>query len=655
MYEQTMNNDLTMTGGENPLLVGRYQVVRQLGTGGMGSVWLAEDRQLDNKLFAVKMLPSVLVSNKRAYRQLKDEAILAMKLVHPNIVQIRAFEENNGNPFLVMDYIEGQTLDDYLAEKGKLSEDETIRLLKPIAAALDYAHGEGVVHRDVKPANIMIRKDGHPYILDFGIAREIQETMTRVTGKLSSGTLLYMSPEQLNGAPPASSQDIYSFAAMVYECLNGEPPFSRGQIEHQILNNPPPPLPEGLRIRDSIMRCLAKTPQSRLRNCSDLFVRTTQSGRSNQYNCSLPWWKLRFRGVMGLLALYFGVGTILAGVGFGLYFICEKRIETAKKSAVERRQEEPERKAENEARQRDEEKQARERELTQQNEEDAFTVYVVQPGDYLAKISKKYNVPISSIKRLNPELESDALLIGQRIKLPGRIEIGDQIGSMTTAKSVEPYASYIGPVTDYVVKEGDSFAGIAITHGTTIKALKELNGDCDPRIRIGQTLKVPKKVARVDAKQRVDEATENFIAAYDGKNYDKAASLRFQADQNNPKVQTRLGWMFAFGHGVAKNGEEAIKLFHRAEQTDPLEAWYALSVIYFMGCGVAKDDSKAFEYCKKAAERGYCPAQWNLAVMYNNGKGVAKDEKEAVKWWRKAAKQGNLDAQRELKARNVEW
>ena len=234
-------------GAAGTLLAGRYRIVRQLGQGGMGSVWLAEDTQLDNKQFAIKMLPSILVSNKRAYRQLKDEALVARKLTHPNIVTLRAFEENKGNPFLVMDYIEGQTLDDYLAEVGNgeqgtgngraastrppsggLPEDEVIRLLKPIAAALDYAHGEGVVHRDVKPANVMIRKDGHPFILDFGIAREIQETMTRVTGKLSSGTLLYMSPEQLRGQPPKPAQDVYSFAAMVYECLKGEPPFFRG-------------------------------------------------------------------------------------------------------------------------------------------------------------------------------------------------------------------------------------------------------------------------------------------------------------------------------------------------------------------------------------------------------------------------------------------
>ena len=273
MNSNTINDDVTMGGSaQGTLLAGRYRAVRQLGQGGMGSVWLAEDTQLDNRPVALKLLPSILVSNKRAYAQLKAEALVSLKLSHPNIVTLRAFEENSGNPFLVMDYIEGQTLDDYLAEKGTLTEEETLTLLKPIAAALDYAHGQGVVHRDVKPANVMIQKDGTPFILDFGIAREIQETVTRVTGKLSSGTLLYMSPEQLMGEKPTPVQDIYSFSAMVYECLKGEPPFARGAIEDQIKNKLPEPLPGGIGIAPSVMAGLSKKPEDRPQNCADVLA-----------------------------------------------------------------------------------------------------------------------------------------------------------------------------------------------------------------------------------------------------------------------------------------------------------------------------------------------------------------------------------------------
>jgi len=286
MKDHTIGGDETIAGGAGTLLAGRYRIVRPLGQGGMGSVWLAEDAQLDGKPFAVKMLPSILVSNKRAYRQLKDEALVAMQLVHPNIVQIRAFEENDGNPFLVMDYVDGQTLDDYLAEHAGATgvpPVDVLRILRPVAAALDYAHAKGVVHRDVKPGNVMIAKDGTPYILDFGIAREIQETMTRVTGKLSSGTLLYMSPEQLMGERPRPAQDVYSFAAMAYECLKGEPPFSHGQIEFQIMNKEPEPPPGGTQLVASVMAGLAKKPEDRPATCAGVLTgrrATPQGGRT---------------------------------------------------------------------------------------------------------------------------------------------------------------------------------------------------------------------------------------------------------------------------------------------------------------------------------------------------------------------------------------
>ncbi len=190
MTNDTINDAVTMAGGAGALLARRYRVVRQLGSGGMGSVWLAEDTQLDNKPFAIKMLPVVLVRNKRAYNQLKAEALVAMKLVHPNIVQVRAL------------------------------------------------------------------------------------TMTRMTGKLFSGTLPYMSPEQLMGDQPNPAQDVYSFAAMAYECLKGEPSFSHGQIEFQIMNKQPDPLPMDVRtgkaaiLAAGVMAGLAKQPMDRPPTCT---------------------------------------------------------------------------------------------------------------------------------------------------------------------------------------------------------------------------------------------------------------------------------------------------------------------------------------------------------------------------------------------------
>ena len=312
MTDNTINNDMTMSGATGTLLGGRYRVVRQLGQGGMGSVWLAEDEKLDGFKVAIKMLPSVLVNNKRAYSQVKAEALVSLKLSHPNIATVRAFEEESGSPFLVMDYIDGQTLDDYLAEKGKLTEEETVKLLKPVAAALDYAHSQGVVHRDVKPGNVMIRRDGTPFVLDFGIAREIQETMTRVTGKLSSGTLLYMSPEQLNGDASKPAQDIYSFAAMAYECLKGEPPFIRGGIEDQIKHKTPETLCEHIAISSQVMAGLAKVSEDRPGCCAAVLEEDGKRVALGDADASSS--KIRIAVVGALLAL-----AALVGIGGWLW------------------------------------------------------------------------------------------------------------------------------------------------------------------------------------------------------------------------------------------------------------------------------------------------------------------------------------------------
>ena len=279
----------------NAVLAERYHVIRQLGQGGMGSVWLAEDLDFNKEKVAIKMLPSILVKNKRAAKQLKEEALHWKKLSHPNIATMRNYVENDGNPFLVVDYIEGTTLEDYLVEKGKLGEGDAIRLLKPIADALDYAHRVGVIHRDVKPANIMIRKDGSPFVLDFGIAREMHETMTRVTGALSSGTLMYMSPEQLHGADPSPKQDIYAFAAMTYECLTGAPPFNRGQIEYQIEHDMPKMLDRKIAIAQCVMSGLSKDADRRPPSCAAIlggktdFIHSALAESLRSTFRALPW------------------------------------------------------------------------------------------------------------------------------------------------------------------------------------------------------------------------------------------------------------------------------------------------------------------------------------------------------------------------------
>lgn len=266
-----LDSQVTYDGSQETILAGRYRVIRELGRGGMGAVYLAEDQKLRDRKVAIKMPPAVLARNKRAVESMRSEALTAIELTHPHVVTLRAFEETDEAVFLVMDYVDGDTLDRCLVESERLSEAEVLRIFRPVAEALDYAHGQRIVHRDIKPSNIMIATDGKPYIMDFGIARQMKDKMTQVTGRTPSGTLPYMSPEQLMGESPSVAQDIYSLAATMYECLAGHPPFHRGQIDYQIMNREPePPGPLDSPVVRGIMQALAKEPGQRPNSCAAL-------------------------------------------------------------------------------------------------------------------------------------------------------------------------------------------------------------------------------------------------------------------------------------------------------------------------------------------------------------------------------------------------
>ena len=261
-------------GDESKLLADRYRIVRKLGEGGMGLVYLAEDTELGNNKVAIKFIPPMLAGNVRAIKNLKKEAQTAMQLSHPNIVRLHDLHTDGHQKFLAMEYIEGKTLEELLAEKedDKFTLEQLMPIVEQVAAGLDYAHSKKVLHRDLKPSNIMVDKDGVAKLLDFGIAREIKDSYTRVTGKQdTSGTLPYMSPEQLRGQLPTPSMDIYSLAAVLYECLCGHPPFWTGDLRHQILYEKPAQLAHiETGINYACVSALSKEPERRPKTASEL-------------------------------------------------------------------------------------------------------------------------------------------------------------------------------------------------------------------------------------------------------------------------------------------------------------------------------------------------------------------------------------------------
>jgi formylglycine-generating enzyme required for sulfatase activity/serine/threonine protein kinase len=256
------------------LLAGRYEILEKLGSGGMGQVWKARDGELDIEV-AIKVLPPDLAASESSIRALKREAAVSLRLTHRNICRLYNFRADGEIKFLVMEYIPGQTLERILEDRDsrRIPLNELLPLAEQIAEALDYAHclNPPILHRDVKPSNIMMLiPPAEPTgtrlvkVLDFGIARELKDSMTRVTGQETSGTLVYMSPEQYAGKAPTPAGDVYSFAATLYECLSGRPPFFRGAISHQILNMEPSPI-EGMpeHVNRALLAGLAKAPADR--------------------------------------------------------------------------------------------------------------------------------------------------------------------------------------------------------------------------------------------------------------------------------------------------------------------------------------------------------------------------------------------------------
>ncbi|HYN02535.1 MAG TPA: TonB family protein, partial [Vicinamibacteria bacterium] len=250
-----------------PERFGRYEVIDELGDGAMGRVYRAWDPAV-NRVVAVKTIKSEYLTRDTADEYLKRfrrEAQSAGGLNHPAIV--RVFDL--GDDFLVMELVEGRTLHRLIREEGRLAPEMALRLLAPVADAVDHAHRAGIVHRDIKPANVMVDPGGQPKLMDFGVAK-IEASVMTTAGQIL-GSPSYMSPEQIAGENVTSRSDLYSLAVVAYEMLTGQPPFQGKtitQVIYKVMHEAAPPprlwnaaLPA--RYDDVFARALAKDPAAR--------------------------------------------------------------------------------------------------------------------------------------------------------------------------------------------------------------------------------------------------------------------------------------------------------------------------------------------------------------------------------------------------------
>lgn len=206
------------------MIADRYEPIEQIGTGGMATVWRARDTLL-GRFVAIKRLLPHLAGDPVAAQRFNREARAAAGLSHPGIVTVFDSGEDEEGPFLVLELIEGPTLADHLAETGPLDPASVVDIVSQVASALDHAHAQGVVHRDVKPANVILEAGGRARLADFGIARTIEDPATITDSGELIGSIIYLAPEILSGQPATQVSDVYSLGAVTYELLAGRPPY----------------------------------------------------------------------------------------------------------------------------------------------------------------------------------------------------------------------------------------------------------------------------------------------------------------------------------------------------------------------------------------------------------------------------------------------
>ena len=252
------------------VLDGRYALIERIASGGMGEVWRGVDQILGRPV-AIKLLSAVHAGDGQFRARFRAEARYAASLSHPGIARVFDYGEDSplGGPYLVMELVNGEPLSAILERVGRLPADVTLDIVGQAARALDAAHQTGIVHRDIKPGNLLITADGTTKITDFGIAKaHAMESANLTATGIVMGTALYVSPEQATGSALTGSSDVYSLGVVAYECLTGQPPFVADQplaiaIMHK--HDPVPPLPADVPkpIGDLVLSMLAKTPQGR--------------------------------------------------------------------------------------------------------------------------------------------------------------------------------------------------------------------------------------------------------------------------------------------------------------------------------------------------------------------------------------------------------
>ena len=576
-----------------------FSIERELGRGGMAAVYLATELQLGRKV-AIKVLPPDLMSGWMVER-FKREARTASALDHPHIIPIHRVSSGGKLAWYVMKYLEGASLAEIVTREGAQTLDFTVDVVAQVADALQFSHAQGVIHRDVKPANVMLDKRGWVTVTDFGIAKAAREPSMTDSGGLI-GTACYMSPEQCDGRPLTGAADQYSLSVMAYEVLSGQLPFTGASVI-DIINmqrlDPPPPLavlrpsvPQSLVA--VVERGLAKSPAERFGSVKEFAEAFSAAARIRATGWTAPQADRPSAAVLPPLppreeALERGpVGS---------------RDQVAEAAGVRRSVES-----------------VRQAELAHHPEP------LRPPPTHRSFISSKWLVGI---------LAAGTLALAGIISVPLIREARSRLDSTPGVGSVqasEPNVEQFLRVCNSGDMEACTNLGVAYANGRDVtqsdtRAVEFLRRACDGGGLLGCANLGWSYESGLGVAQSDTLAFEAYRRACDGRVMMGCSGL---------------GRAYDLGRGVSQSVTRAVELYQQACDGGDTPGCVSLAKLYSSGRGVPRSDTRAVALFQRACDDGNLVGCADLGLMYRNGRGVTQSDTRAVELYRRACDGGDV-------------
>ncbi len=645
------------------ILLDKYVITAALGQGGMGVVYKCFDKVAGVEV-AVKMVPPELSQSTVDMEDVRDNFQFVTKLVHQNIAISKNLERDpvTGDYYLVMECVEGEDLRRWIRRKQRshaLTLEAVLPVVRQIADALDYAHAQNVIHRDVKPANVMISIDGFVKVLDFGLAAKIHTSLSQLTmgNQRKSGTAPYMSPEQWRGHPQEGAADQYALGVMVYEMLAGHLPFENPDMEalrFAVLNDKPRELKnQPASVCAAIDRAMSKNPDDRFETCAD-FVAALAGGK---VKAKKPARDKTSSSRGGAIAAALA-GLLLIGGGVFLYQNQRHAEKQAAIVAEQKRVEDEQLAAKNKAEA--EKRLLAEKERAEREKKDLDTL-----------ISENLN-HLSGLQYAQDTLKLDEMDQGQTFGDKIRtFKIKFEAGKRAQEKEGRQYQKIANQnfaeakkAVDWIVKNS-KLRKTAQALLATIEAKKKSADEFDAdNLASNLYNKASAGIAKgklayeqgdfASAIQGLKEGITDYEAAYASARKImierlEAAITIAQGEKNWSRVKELAEKMRPFD--AEKAQELSADADERLKNEETIAERQRMIDNYRELLKVAKESNdwnKVFSMSKIVAETGDAFAQCELGICYDFGRGVVKDETEAARWYRKAAEQGYASAQRNL-------